>query len=49
MYNKYADMVEGLCSDNDAIQVSAEFSYADGTKDTVTTNVKIRKVSEEQE
>ena len=49
MYKKYKDMAEGLYSDNKVIPVSAEFSYADGTKDTVTANVKIREVPEDQE
>jgi len=49
MYKKYKDIADGIYSDNDVIQVSAEFSYADGTKDIVTANVKIRKVPGEQE
>ena len=48
MYSKYKDMVDGLYSTNEVIQISAEFSYADGSKDTVTAKVKIRNVPEKQ-
>jgi len=46
MYSKYKDMADGLYSDEDIIQISAEFSYADGSKDTVTAKVKIRTIPE---
>lgn len=47
MYGKYGDIAEGLYSDEEVIRVSAVFAYADGSKDTVAADVKIRNVPAE--
>ena len=47
MYKKYAEVAEGLYSDEDVVPISAEFAYSDGTKSTVSANIKIRIVPEE--
>jgi long-chain acyl-CoA synthetase len=44
MYGKYGDIAEGLYSGKEIIRVSAEFSYADGSKAVVVADVKVRNV-----
>jgi long-chain acyl-CoA synthetase len=44
MYNKYGDLAEAIYQGKENISVEAIFSYADGTKATVSANVKVRNV-----
>jgi long-chain acyl-CoA synthetase len=44
MYSKYGELAEAIYQDKDLIPVEAVFSYADGTKATVSANIKVRKV-----
>jgi len=44
MYSKYGEMAEAIYQAQEVIPVEAVFSYADGTKATVSANVKVRSV-----
>jgi len=44
MYGKYGNMAEAIYQGEEVIPVEAAFSYADGTKATVSANVKVRDV-----
>ena len=44
LYDKYIDIIEGMYSDADSVNVSASVTYQDGTESVIETAVSIQKV-----